>query len=596
MLEVDEQKSPKPRPGTIRILDGKVLVTNPVNCDAKAMLIPGTGVVVTINGTILDKGTPLTAEDNISLEYACVKHPGSVSVLIAPDYLSASLKVKFDCLTYYYLEDTAPVPKLKIEAKSRSEQQCPLDFNQIMELLANNNINTGIDVVAISDFLKHPNEGNLVVARGVPPVAAVDDRVEVMIDLQPVLKTTVREDGKIDYREFKEIPSVKAGTVLAVKYAGSAGKPGTGVDGKILPAGVPKEIILAAGRNTQLVEQEEKIVGLTDGLPKLIKRGNVWTFDIEPQFNLTGDLDRKTGDVRFNGNIKISGSVQDEITVNASGDIEIGGTVVRASVFAGGQLRIRGNILGSRLVSGGFGAVFSRFSPLLNDIFISMESMHNVSNQLYNMLPQGQQIKYGLALAKIMEKKYMTVPAVLDKLVKMLAEEDNKINNFSFLEKCIRDLGHTLNLANLLEVTTPVEFEGILQHLNDSRVRLIEISKENSSGMELRSLSNSTVQCSGNLRITGYGCSNCIIRCDSELKIDGIFRGGEVFARKKIEINEAGSIHGVKTLIRGPEGCIIKVNKAYAGVNIRIGPHLISLDQLRHGLVYQLIDGTLVEK
>jgi uncharacterized protein (DUF342 family) len=61
---------------------------------------------------------------------------------------------------------------------------------------------------------------------------------------------------------------------------------------------------------------------------------------------IEGDVDKRTGDVECDGDLEITGSVADGMSVRACGSIRVGGAVQAASVTAGGDLIITGGITG----------------------------------------------------------------------------------------------------------------------------------------------------------------------------------------------------------------------------------------------------------
>jgi uncharacterized protein (DUF342 family) len=83
------------------------------------------------------------------------------------------------------------------------------------------------------------------------------------------------------------------------------------------------------------------------GQPKLVPNG----VEVEPTINLPM-VDLSTGNMNFDGTINIKGDVMDGMKIHATGDIFIGGTVEAAIIEAGGNIVIKGGVIGHSEHSG----------------------------------------------------------------------------------------------------------------------------------------------------------------------------------------------------------------------------------------------------
>ena len=78
--------------------------------------------------------------------------------------------------------------------------------------------------------------------------------------------------------------------------------------------------------------------------------------NVLPIHEIKGDVDFKTGNINFPGNLVIHGNVSNGFTVTAEGEIVIIGDVDASDITAGGKLSIRGAVQGMdkvTLTSGG---------------------------------------------------------------------------------------------------------------------------------------------------------------------------------------------------------------------------------------------------
>jgi len=162
---------------------------------------------------------------------------------------------------------------------------------------------------------------------------------------------TKNKDGYIEIVSGKAVVAdpVEVGQVLAIKEIHTIPeKDGETVTGKIVKAKPAKEIPFKAGKGTVLMDRDTKIVASCSGRPMLSKG----TVSVLPYYVIHGDVCPETGNVYFNGDVHIKGSVMDNMKVVVDGDITVTGNVLQAILIAGGSVTIRGNIISSSITAG----------------------------------------------------------------------------------------------------------------------------------------------------------------------------------------------------------------------------------------------------
>jgi len=185
--------------------------------------------------------------------------------------------------------------------------------------------------------------GETLVARGTPPVAGEDGRIEGVAP--PGTQAGMpREDGSIDYRERLFLIGVSVGTELGRIVPPTAGTPGTDVNGGAVPAksGKPTTIRIGAGAKVQ-------------GASVLATRAGVLlrtarTLDVVPLFTHGGDVDYSSGNLHTDGSLAVQGDVREGFVTTASGDVQVQGAVTDGTVHAGGSVEIGGCVIGRHAV------------------------------------------------------------------------------------------------------------------------------------------------------------------------------------------------------------------------------------------------------
>jgi hypothetical protein len=92
---------------------------------------------------------------------------------------------------------------------------------------------------------------------------------------------------------------------------------------------------------TSSPDDPELLVAACDGQPLRVRNGAM----VEPIFTVEA-VNLATGNIDFDGTVRIRNDVQAGMTVRATGDIEVGGVVEPATLEAGGSIVVKGGVLG----------------------------------------------------------------------------------------------------------------------------------------------------------------------------------------------------------------------------------------------------------
>jgi len=125
----------------------------------------------------------------------------------------------------------------------------------------------------------------------------------------------VNPDGSINFQDRGDIPYVEDGAFLADKIFPEPGAPGIDVFGNGIPVNEPVDLAFASGPGTRLSEDGARIYAVTAGQHHLDAMGNV---SVCPKFQIKGDLGFETGNVSFDGNVIVSGSVKEGFKVKCA--------------------------------------------------------------------------------------------------------------------------------------------------------------------------------------------------------------------------------------------------------------------------------------
>jgi hypothetical protein len=77
---------------------------------------------------------------------------------------------------------------------------------------------------------------------------------------------------------------------------------------------------------------------------------------------------------------------------------------------------------------------------------------------------------------------------------------------------------------------------------------------------------------------------NTKIHAGGLLKINGVVRGGELYGKQGIEINEVGSDMGTRTVLATPYDQKIIIKRAMPGTVLKVGNMIYTFNEIRYDI------------
>ena len=219
-----------------------------------------------------------------------------------------------------------------------------LSADVIITFLSNNRVVSGINENLVKQFQDSPvYKEKYLVAEGAVPQKGDDAKILYNFETDNT-KARLKEtkSGQINFKELNLIQNVVEGQPLAQKIPAQEGKSGKTVTGKYLAAAAGKDIPIPLGKNTRLAEDQLTVVAETNGQVLLVKN----QINVEPVMTIEGNVSIKTGNIMFLGTVYVKGSVDDGFSIKASGNIEVKGTVGKASLDAEGDIVVSQGVVG----------------------------------------------------------------------------------------------------------------------------------------------------------------------------------------------------------------------------------------------------------
>lgn len=227
----------------------------------------------------------------------------------------------------------------------RGNEGTAVGVEDVIDALKQKGVVAGIKKEEIKDiFLSKEFRTPIMVAEAISPQPAAKDKIAYKVPTEPPpIKFAEDEYGRVNFKELNLIQNVSARQVLAILIRGNGGKPGKKINGEIIPPPPsPQPIDLPLGKNTKLSEDGNSILATIDGQVLFVNE----RLNVEPVYEVQGDVDTGVGNIRFVGAVMVGGNVPDDFEIEAGNDIYIQGTVEGAKLTAGGNITIGNGVRG----------------------------------------------------------------------------------------------------------------------------------------------------------------------------------------------------------------------------------------------------------
>jgi len=550
------------------------------------IVIPNPNVNVLINGKRIKQQSIISPGDKVEV---------TVSDELLPPYFEIQL-IEHDMLAILVftpgkkvkrtLRDTEFEQILHIEADENIEYYNDLDPQVIVEHLKSLGIQKGLLFPAIKKVTDVIKPLETIVAKGVPPIAALDGDLEMHIDYE---EKTPGELERVNFHEMNLIVSVEAGQVIATYIPPVQGTPGSSLLGKTISVKKANDIVLRLGANVTQVDND--IVAAISGKPSVDWRNKLVKIDVNHEFHHQGEVNMGSGNIRFEGNVSVQGNIQPSMFVGATGTISIGGSVTKATIHAMKSADVKGNVFSSTISVGQHEFIIGELTTHLSEITGYLELIQAAIQQI--LLIRG-------------ETEDSLSSAELNHLIRLLLEKKYTAFqdlNRDFLQKV---KNHSLQLsvewtemaAKLYEVfitseNKKLEDMGGFDLLIREVKTLVELYGEIATPklyLTVPYAINSVLYSNGNIEVTSKGLYHSSVTAGHDIKVHGVCRGGEIIAGNKISLQNIGSVNLIKTVVRTGEKGNITIGHAHAGTEIHVGNRSYTFTASEMGVFARLDD------
>lgn len=455
-------------------------------------------------------------------------------ITVSEDHLEAFL-------TVHRTDGQDGIPKLK----------------EIIEAAEKLNIKVRLDIAAILREIRKPAHRPVVIARGMAPVQGRDATIELYFP-EKIEYAFHEVGGTIDFRSHLHIPSVRSGELMAKKHPPVPGQKGYDVFGNTLCPGPVRDIQMV-GRDSVEITPDFAVVARKDGRPR-VTGNRIKYFDINKVFVVPGNVDLKTGNIVFSGDVVVHGDVTDNMIIEALGNIYMSGSIFNSTLTATGSIAVKGNVIGSRLYSGYFGMLFNRLYNGTRQLIEILEKVMKSAKLLEEELARrNRQARFGQILVLIAENKYRHALDVVKELLNVITT----IQSFSHRED-YQDLARYLNVClqpvKIIENVTAQNMEHFMNVLRKANMR-VALSQETNARIVINHAQSSVLKSNGDILVRKEGVIHCDLYSARNIVFHAehsVCRGCKLEAGDTISAMLVGGVTGVRSMLKAMRKVIVK--------------------------------------
>ena len=219
-----------------------------------------------------------------------------------------------------------------------------IESSLILELKRIGILEESVHLKALTALRMAKEEGKTIselpILKGAPPIPGEDAKLSWMRDYFAKGFTVDDETGTINFRERLAEDNVQEGEHLADLCPPIPGEEGIDVFGQRLAVHQGRSFRIKTGKGVRI--EGQKLVADTDGRIRFSKN----TISVDHVLVVEGSVGLGTGNVDHPGALIVKQNIEAESKVSTKGSIDVDGYVEDAEIIAGGDLSVKGGIIG----------------------------------------------------------------------------------------------------------------------------------------------------------------------------------------------------------------------------------------------------------
>ncbi|MGY8524941.1 DUF342 domain-containing protein [Paracidovorax citrulli] len=216
----------------------------------------------------------------------------------------------------------------------------PVTPVDVRTALAGRGVKLPVDESALDRAFSVGRCHDLPIVIGTPPLKGIPAKFVNLLDKR---REEADEHARIDLRDLGNLLLVQPGTPLMRRIPAVPGTAGQDVYGRVLAAPEAADTpfddkVTGAAPDAQ---DPNLLIAAVAGLPSVRRRG----VSVNQVVNVEA-VDMHSGNIDFDGTLRVSGDIRTGMTVRVAGDVIVSGTIEAAHVECGGNVMVSGGIIG----------------------------------------------------------------------------------------------------------------------------------------------------------------------------------------------------------------------------------------------------------
>lgn len=545
--------------GRVLVRADKIFVQDPLPGGSPAVIMGVLPVNLYVNGEPVSGPAEVTTEDTIEWE---ISEPPLYSITVSEDRLLAFFTLHSTKKFSWKLNDHLSAGMVEVDAVMNTENVVGiLGLNQIIADFERRGIIQNLNISGIHAELQNPTYQPITAAQGRAAVPGENAHLELFFS-ETIENEFSEIEGQVDYRSHLRIPSAIRGEVLARKIPVIEGIPGYDVYGEILYPPPPADLTILAKNNTVLLIGNE-IRALREGRPR-VTGDRIKYFDICTSYIVPGNVNIKSGNIVFSGDVIIRGDVEDNMIIESLGNVYVAGSIYNSTITATGSILVKGNVVNSNLYSGYFGVMYNRIYNC-SKLLIEETKILQTAVRMLVQAVQGrkQSVKYGQAVLLLLESKFQKIPQLIKELLSVLATVQASYHQD--LEQTLHFLNLFLKPAQLVDYMSEASLSGVISMLEELH-RGVARMQETKVEVNIGKCQNSTLKSNGDIIIHRDGIVQSELFSSGNitfLQTFSVCRGSKLEAGGSIAAFYVGGESGAQSYLKAKQS--ISVRKMYLG-------------------------------
>lgn len=557
--------------GTIEIKAEQVKVVNPTGSGSYPLLKVDQNVNVYLDGEKIDEETVVFADSKIEIEKIEEKSQKDLNLKITQEALQAYLNINIKSGYKVKIKDHPPASVVKLETEKIITAPVELTESDISILLLKNRVRYGVKKELLTKIINNNQTGEFLIAEGNKPVSGQDARINLI----------EKEDEQCKSGDFNCITSFAEGEIVAEKQPAVPGKDGINVLREKITAPPVKDYQLVAGKGSKLINDGSQAVATEVGRPKLEKKKDQFIVTIVPQYIIEGDVDKTTGNIRYQGDLIVQGNIFDYFDVRVGNNLHIAKSIAGCNANANGDIIVGQNIVNSQIKAGLY--LSRKLVADLKKLFKELEDMIAAVNEILGAAQERmgflqRNLQLGRILKLLLIDKFKQIPILINKLADKTSTYDydwEAISTISEMKQLFKGYKKILRI-NDLDIF--IKLKDQLEVIIDAQHNLKE------ANVSADYIQNSTINAASNVIIRNKGCYNSEISAGKNIiniGQQGFVKGGKYSAEDFIYLKVVNSSLS-RTDFRIGKG--IYVQYIESNVKIESDNDVIFIDQPQNNL------------